>query len=196
MDNTMVNLILWNSNTNYPLVIQRNIMDSRIFSEENELKEYLNKKPVIESIIILAELNWNNKKQLNFYGFDIIQLLRLNYRLTVPILICSFMPESYFIRNDEPSYKGNILKAPAHQFLHLPFDFKNEEFKRQNKMDEDLLDDVNYAFFDIHGMAKEIIHALQNKLDDIDSRGKNQEQIFSELKPIIESSLEIAFIVI
>lgn len=78
----------------------------------------IGKDDLCKTIIILAELTWNGKKYSDFYGFDIACELRLKHKLLLPIVIVSFMPESFFKDN----YKFNILKARGTNFLQLPFD--------------------------------------------------------------------------
>lgn len=78
------------------------------------------KQNTFDYVIILAELTWNGKKYSDFYGFDIACELRLKDKILSPILIVSFMPETFF----QDNYKYNILKARGTGFLQLPFEPK------------------------------------------------------------------------
>jgi CheY-like chemotaxis protein len=183
-------IIIWDNNSQFIDEVRKYFEPVILVSSISELQEYIDKKQPIEKIVILAELTIDGKKGSDLYGLDIVQMLRLNNKITAPILVFSFMPESFFISSGDPTKKGNILKAPAHKFIQLPCDFKNEVLITQDSLDEDLLEDINFAFFDLHGIASEILHDLPNKLDSIESRGKDPELLFMELKPIIENSFE------
>lgn len=70
-----------------------------------------------DSIIILAELTWNGKLFSDFYGFEIAIRLRLKHKIILPIIMVSFLPESFF--NSNKNY--DILKARGTGFIQLPF---------------------------------------------------------------------------
>ncbi|MDL2231562.1 hypothetical protein LJB85_02355 [Porphyromonadaceae bacterium OttesenSCG-928-L07] len=71
-----------------------------------------------EVIIIIAELDWAEKKLSDFYGIEIAVQLRLKYGILSPIFICSFFDKNYFIKQDKIKY--NILKVRGTGFLQLP----------------------------------------------------------------------------
>lgn len=104
-------LVIWNREIPNGLFrVEISIVDTTIESE-------LAKNPY-GYVIILAELSWNGKKYSDFYGFDVACELRLKHKLLIPIVIVSFMPETFFKDN----YKYNILKARGTDFLQLPFE--------------------------------------------------------------------------
>lgn len=72
----------------------------------------------INAVVILAELPWKNNKYSDFYGFELASEMRLIHKIQVPIIIVSFLPESFFQNND----KYNILKARGTYFLQLPIE--------------------------------------------------------------------------
>jgi len=90
----------------------------RVDDHFQELPINIGKDDLCKTIIILAELTWNGKKYSDFYGFDIACELRLKHKLLIPIVMVSFMPETFF----QDNYKYNILKARGTDFLQLPFE--------------------------------------------------------------------------
>lgn len=104
------------------LVIWNREIPSGLFGEELSIVETTIETELLKNhhdcVIILAELTWNEKKYSDFYGFDIACELRLKYKTLAPIILVSFLPESFF--KDDNRY--NILKARGTAFLQLPFE--------------------------------------------------------------------------
>lgn len=67
-------------------------------------------------IFILAELGWRGRSRTEFYGFELAKVLRLENKLTCPIVFCSFLSEAQL--NNIPESK--ILRRPGHYFVRLP----------------------------------------------------------------------------
>lgn len=103
------------------LVIWNDRIPNEFFTGETELlngpPNSVLKEDSFDSVIILAELTGTGKKYSDFYGFDIARELRTIYKILFPIIIVSFLPESFF-RSDR---RFNILKARGSSFLQLPF---------------------------------------------------------------------------
>jgi CheY-like chemotaxis protein len=185
----MTSILLWNKNHSYTSILQEYFKPVFTFYNLKELQDYFELEKPINRIIILAELDWGDNKNDDFYGFDIIQILRVNYKITHPILICStYRQESFFIRNIVPHYKGNILNAPAHQFLSLPHDFIKEPISWQVELEDDLLDDIIYTFYNFRGIAGDIIHNLQNELN-INCKNKRINDFYIEIEELIKTNI-------
>jgi len=99
-------------------------------AELDALTEHL---PQFQSIVVLAELGWQEKSQELFYGFEIATSLRRSFRLSCPIVITSSFEkrvfESLSRKNQE---KFNILYGSGTAFLQLEIlygKFQNEVFK-------------------------------------------------------------------
>ncbi len=145
-----------------------------------------------DSVFILAELNWHNKKPSNFYGIEIAQKLRLSNFIS-PIFICSFVSEEYLVK------KRNylILKFTAHYFIHLPTRLTMDWEIRVLELME--LVDIQSHFCDSAGIIKTIWHKKQEAitmdfldgknfikglLDDIRNIGNLPEPIYRETEKL------------
>lgn len=113
-----------NNEVNAFLVIWNNEIPNRLFGEAISIIDIPIEVELLkndyDSVIILAELSLNDEKYSTFYGFDIACELRLKHKLLIPIVMVSFMPETFF----QDNYKYNILKARGADFLQLPFEPK------------------------------------------------------------------------
>lgn len=76
-------------------------------------------------IIVFAELQWQDREYIDFYGIDIAVLLRLKLKALAPVCILSFFPKDHIVRNTEIKY--NILKARGTCFRQLPVNFDDIE---------------------------------------------------------------------
>ena len=116
-----MNYFRLNIGGNSILVIWNSEISNTIFGEEITLIDATIESDLVKNqysaVIILGELIWDGKKYSDFYGFDIACELRLKHKLLIPIVMVSFLPESFFKDN----YKYNILKARGTDFLQLPF---------------------------------------------------------------------------
>jgi len=96
----------------------------RFITSKTEFEELVADEIAIFShIIIFAELQWQNKKYTDFYGFDIAVSLRLRFKLLTPICILSFLSKLYFDKLNKTKY--NILGARGTCFKQLPINFSD-----------------------------------------------------------------------
>ncbi len=150
-----------------------------------ELKYQLDSlKEKVSSVCLCAELLWEGHRYSDFYGFDIIQKLRLENGVKCTIVVFSFMSKQYLL---EKVAKARILNAPGHYFIHLPSIFKHES-AALSYLDDDLLNDINYSFFNIRGRVSEITHQLQNSLYK-----KNIGTKLTDLEDRLNSELKNSF---
>jgi len=130
-------------------------------------------------VYILAELGW--KSRTEFYGFKVAKKLRLEKKLTCPIVFCSFLSETQLYYFSE--YK--ILRRPGHYFVRLPVEKLEEKYEG---IDEDLLEDINGDLFDTQQFIREIVHNIPDALIKvIETEGNNNlDNILSVLKNRLE----------
>lgn len=102
----------------------------------------------VEGIFVLAELNWEERYLTKFYGFEILRKLREQRELLCPIVVCSFMPEDFFVRAGEKS--GNLFKVlgkPGHSFLPLPFQINHVKQSLGQQLTGEQLEHAIVAFY-------------------------------------------------
>jgi CheY-like chemotaxis protein len=149
-------------------------------------------------IVVLAEIKWNGKNHTDFYGFEIIRELRVQRRILCPIIVCSFLPEEYFLppnieaTENRKSLLFNILKAPGHSFARLPFDFRQIAKSFGSPISEELLDDIIESLCDVEGLLREELQGLKNQAILISQMGPEVEQkeVRNKFKKAIETKFE------
>lgn len=164
-------LALWNKQV--PTSSNQNIL---WLTDLNELNNSLLSN--FQSIAILAELGWNGKKYSDFYGFDIACELRLKHKLLKPIVIASFMPETFFQNN----YRYNILKARGTSFLQLPFTFEElqKSLNEIRPLTQASLSDISSLLLSSRYVIDRFTHDIRFELDK-DSIIAKIQNIFSDL---------------
>jgi hypothetical protein len=82
----------------------------------DEAERYFAESKALQYVVILAELCWDGRRFSDLYGLDFLCRLRMEYRLTCPVVVCSFMPETFMLR------KFSLLAdfSSNHPFLQLP----------------------------------------------------------------------------
>lgn len=148
--------------------LQTRFKPENILTSEAVLKEALpNVRDEVQSIVVLAELSWGGRRLSEFYGLEVVRRLRVEYRLHCPIIVCSFMPESFFLPDaDDEEHAGwkatyNLLEAPGHTFRSLPFDFTKLNEHTGSPLSDILLDDILESLCDLEGLLNEIEHDLR-----------------------------------
>lgn len=171
-------IIIW-GNTNCPYIeneIQLIIKDEEIayalFSKQQVSINNIN------MIVILAELAGSGKKYSDFYGFDIACELRLKHKILTPIVMVSFMPETFF----QDNYKYNILKARGTDFLQLPFE--SEELIKSateiRPLTQASLADISSLLLNSRYLIDRFTHDIRFELDK-DSIIAKAKNILSDL---------------
>ena len=131
-----------------------------------------------DTIFLLAELSWTGRLRSEFYGFKVAKHLRLEKRITCPIVFCSFMKD--FSRTEFP--ESRILRRPGHFFLRLP---EEPDFGKYNGIDEDMLEDINGNLFDNHQYIRDFIHDVQGGLINYTGDLRNlQAWLETRLEPL------------
>jgi hypothetical protein len=106
-------------------------------------------------MFVLAELNWDDRKLSDFYGFIVLKKLRFELRLRCPVIICSFCPKSLFQLSEETSFNQrkqrlfNVLDLPGQSFLPLPFEVHSLESYVSEPLSRTELEQVIDSFFDL-----------------------------------------------
>lgn len=114
-DSSRERVVLWDTDR-YIASLLSGVTECRILVSEEELMDTGWTSSHISGAIILAGLTWNNHRRTDFHGFEIVYRLRAEHRLQCPIVLCSFMPESYL------RMKFPVLDFPQHPFIRLPTD--------------------------------------------------------------------------
>jgi CheY-like chemotaxis protein len=176
-------LLIWDKNV--PLHLRSQISDV-VSDKESLAKLTLN---LYDEIFLLAELNWDVYKRADFFGVELIKILRVNHRLVCPIIVCSFMPFSYFIDplQHETYSHYRVLGTPGHYFIQLPVWFLNQG--NYDGIDEQTLEDINLDIFHPLADVKKIMHDLPNDASEI---GKNLHNV-SEYKLLLSKSVRQEF---
>lgn len=188
LSSTKINLLfIWNT---YPFadVLAKHFGKQNVVKSEDELNEFDFSNVTL--IIILAELNWDGRKLSEFYGIEILKKLRLEKRLLIPAIVCSFLSKDYFLAQ---SFKGknDILKTPGHLFRQLPFDINEIKNISIQPLDEETLDDIVESFCNIEGKFNEEIHKLKNTfIISNDKKIKPPDELRGILIDALETSTE------
>ena len=174
---TPKSLIIWDKDSKF------DITESTVVNSEQKFEK--TKWSDFDVIFILAELGWRSRTE--FYGFTVAKILRLEKKLTCPIIFCSFMEN--FNRKEFPDSK--ILGRPGHYFLRLPD--QKPQFEKYLRIDEDLLEDINGDLFDTQQFIRNIVHdipgALRKRIDKKEI--KNPEKVFIVLKNLLKPIREL-----
>jgi hypothetical protein len=102
----------------------------------------------VNGVFVLAELNWQERHLTKFYGFDIIRKLREHRELLCPIVVCSFMPEEYFVKTEDKNRnRFQVLGKPGHSFLPLPFLISQIKQSLGQQLTEEQLEELIAGFY-------------------------------------------------
>lgn len=145
----------------YPLIPADNC---KHISSRRDFENFFNKNNKFKGIFILAELDWVGLETSQYYGLELARELRQKYRVKAPIAVCSFWPREHFVSSDNPDAKGNILNSPLVDFIRIQERGFSQYTFPNNELDELLLDDIIYSFFNFRGIAGELMHNLDNWL--------------------------------
>ena len=166
-------LVIWDSDVpaqyfgqGYELVTERKGLNEKILSNYS-------------AIFILAEIRWEGKKRIDFFGLSLVKEFRVAHKLTCPIIICSFIPTFE---------ESRILDTPGHYLLQLP-----EILSKLNNyegIDLQTLQDINLDIFHPLADAKRILHDLPNDSSVIATKSVDKE----EIKTSIEQKVKQEFI--
>jgi hypothetical protein len=147
-------LVIWDKESKFE------IPGSTFIKSEEEFEK--TKWSDFDVVYILAELGW--KSRTEFYGFKVAKKLRLERKLTRPIVFCSFLSETQLYYFPE----SKILRRPGHYFVRLPVEKLEEKYEG---IDEDLLEDINGDLFDKQEFIKNKIHDIKDILVEEASHG-------------------------
>jgi len=102
-------------------MLDLNIAANKIVTNETEMIQIVKKiGDGIGFVIILAELNWEGKYLQRFFGFELACYLRINYKMSCPIIIVSsFAKEKFEKLSKGNPEKYNIIYAPGTYFMRI-----------------------------------------------------------------------------
>lgn len=157
------------------------------FNEDTEIiKEKLDILKNADSIIILAELTWNNKLRPEFYGLEIVEKLRIS-EVKSPLIICSFMSIKILSKNKKPKFQ--LLNTPGVFYYQLPAgEIQVDENKPFKALSNNLLQDIDYYIFTRSGKLDEIFHDLKNHLG-YETIEVNDDE-YNLLKPLVDEAFQ------
>ncbi|KAA3625871.1 MAG: hypothetical protein DWQ02_20920, partial [Bacteroidetes bacterium] len=170
-------LVIWNAPDVIPSDTQDRydfICSMEDFNQHQDWDDY-------SLIFLLLELKWEGHVPSNFFGFKILEKIRLKKVLN-PIMLCSALPKDRFPSTGK--HVVDIFKTPGHYFLRLPASLAHyEPTEKIKSLTPNLLADINYHFFDLAGSVSEIFHNLKDKVSR--NPQKETEFYFQILQAII-----------
>lgn len=143
--------------------------EAEVIVSESDLYKITESRANLETIIILAELDWKDEKD-HFYGFEIAVELRRKYKLLCQIIIISMMAGPYFEKLASDNIKYKILFSRGIAFLPLTRLYKQLHTAIESlckyPLSEAVLADMNEMLIDQKGVViDKLTHDLQfNKL--------------------------------
>jgi len=164
-------LIIWDKDSKY------DIPESEVIKSEEEFEKI--QKFDFDVIFILAELSWRSRTE--FYGFTVAKILRLENKLTCPIVFCSFLSETQLYNFPE----SKILRRPGHYFVRLPDE--KPQFENYIGIDEDMVEDINGNLFDNHQSIRDIVHNIPSIL--IKTVKTGGDRVFENVLSVLEIQL-------
>lgn len=165
--------VLWNENR-FAEILRKKFGKEKVITYEADLNKL---SPNVNNLLILAELDWNNQHKSEFYGFKIVRDLRLQNRMLCPISICSFMSKKYFLHNSHKNILFNLFKAPAHNYIPLPYNFDLIHTLSSPSLSVEMLDDIIEHLCDTEGIYNENLHRLENGLRFLDNENDPRTKI-------------------
>lgn len=161
-------LVLWNEGE-FASLLEQSFGAGNVVTSTEQLLAAI---PGKERVVVLAELNWGDKRLGDLYGVTVARkILRAQLKLRVPILFVSFL--SY--RQLRLDAAGNevldrrIAGAVGHAYLRLPA--SPELWKARLTEMQPLADmqfaDVFNSFCGVKGLIDDVIHQLENRCREL-----------------------------
>lgn len=143
--------------------------------------------PQVDSVVILAEMTWDGAKMADFSGLDVLRRLRssLDRPFTKPVVVTSFMPESYFWGNRFKSPSFAMLMDPGTSFVRLPTTLDRIRESMPPPLPIDVWHDVRESLCDGRGLVLGILHRLKNDLMGLSDETREQEDAMRIIAPIL-----------
>jgi CheY-like chemotaxis protein len=188
----MSQLILWN-NTKYAQTLAKFFGQQNVIFSQDRFSFALKELKQFDSLVVLCELNWSmtgvTKNLHELYGIELVQELRRDYQVTLPILFVSFHS-----LNDIFSENRKIVKAIGHDFYQLPE--IPERFiaylKTLSQLSPTELLDIQLYSCDPAGIVNEIIHHIQGLVNKAGSQreGFLQDELEKSIRGIYSAFKE------
>ena len=186
--------ILW-SNNGRATALEEQFSPEHVICSAEELRTA--KLGLADGIIVLCELNWDEngieREPSIFCGVDLVKhYLRVSMKFHAPILLVSFMPESFF--ESEPKYM--IMNAVGHRFKQLDpslFGTLHSIFDGDglNPLNDIQLSDIVTNLCDLRGLIDEILHNAQsNIMAVIKSENIDINTKFEKISQILDKHLK------
>ena len=145
----------------------------------------------ISYIVVVAELNWTSKKHSEFYGIEIASLIRLKYKMILPLVVLSFCPRFFFSQQDR--FKYNILNVRGSFFAQLPLSTNQiaQTVEKKYPMTEATLNYISTLLINIRYLIDIATHDLRFEKDSI-SISKSLEKINQQLaSTVLDSKINV-----
>lgn len=185
-------LILWNDNE-FSKKLGKALEPSNIAVSEEDFKQKLNGK---KKLLILAELNWNNKNLSHFYGYELANgLIAQNYEFDIAFVSCI----------DRETLKGinafSRLLVPLFPHFKLPFPANNELKIVIPPISSTKWSTIRNYYLKPDGIVDKLLHDMK-KLTKFTDKGKTIKvlkniQSYSQILdcPIIEQAKRIEILI-
>ena len=143
--------------------------NAKIITSQDDLECISSLKNDLKQIIIFCELKWSGRYYSDFYGLEIAQRSRREYKITASFIFCSFLPKSYFYDEKKLTRKSQILKGRGSYFLQLPFIKEKFEDKLKSiiPLSQASLIDVIEKCCDPIGTVIDKLHPLKSQINKV-----------------------------
>lgn len=186
-------LLLWDIKENYSKKTAKSlaIKDTNIIYSTQNIKD--KDLADIQAIVLLLETNIEDKNRAQFYGLEIIKILRKDLKYKGLIIPCSFMPLAYFKKQKSNT---EVLLTSGVEFKQIGSDNLDKDTLSSHIRDflplsDQLLEDLSYYVFDNGGRIRELLHNLKNELREIKNKEDKEELRMSLLNKIYEYATKI-----
>ncbi|MEZ4773609.1 MAG: hypothetical protein R3D00_10545 [Bacteroidia bacterium] len=141
--------------------------DPKCICDSIAFEKFVNESHQPNLVIVVAGLSWEGRNYTHQYGLDLIPRLRVEMKLTCPVIVSCFSdPEELGISDKEGRYR--FWKDPAISYVPLEelpsLDSSAILARAENPLEDRLLEDIVHYLYSKEGVVKEIFHWLQNRL--------------------------------
>lgn len=140
----------------------------KIICNSDDLKSELNKSFFsFKALVVLTELSWDidgkSCKLQNCYGIKLIKILRLEYKIKLPVLFLSLEEIDFYLEKGD----NDIMNFCGHSYCKFPstpeeWDLKINEILPVTDMQ---LDDISINMCTLRGIVDNLLHNMKWKMN-------------------------------
>jgi len=147
-----------------------------VVTSEAELANIDFASNIVTQIIVLAELNWSDCYEQNYYGVELAKRIRIDNSSLCPIVLLSSFPKEHFLKTINSQV--DFINSPGIYFILFDNIDKITEY---DSIDNETLIDIIESYGGQEGVIQEIIHDIKNKFIS-----NTKSLHYQEVKTIIE----------